>query len=227
MGSIRDLTRQCPNHGVSDHEVLQIFYDGLGAPDRYFLNTVIGVTFMHNHEDTSRQLIETVVENSHRHAAKSYGDRGITSRPRSMLETKAVEQGILLERLDRMAEVQNLLLNKLKIKNGSEGLAPATHDEMADCAPYSSFEHVEIECPVMPVYGQGAPPHGSPYQPGRAPHSMQANYNNPGYYISSPHQLSGFGRNLPQSFEVVQPSSHPQPGQDRMGGARAAYFAPP
>ena len=32
---LRDLTGECPHHGVSDHELTQIFYDGLGPQDRY------------------------------------------------------------------------------------------------------------------------------------------------------------------------------------------------
>ena len=33
---LRDLTGECPHHGVSNHELTQIFYDGLGPQDRYF-----------------------------------------------------------------------------------------------------------------------------------------------------------------------------------------------
>ena len=45
------------------------------------------------------------------------------SRPGGMLEAKGVEQGMLLKKLDWMAEVQNLMLEELQIKNGSKGLA--------------------------------------------------------------------------------------------------------
>ena len=31
---LRDLLRQCPHHGIPNHEITQIFCDGLGAPDR-------------------------------------------------------------------------------------------------------------------------------------------------------------------------------------------------
>ena len=30
---LRDLLRQCPHHDIPTHEITQIFYDGLGAPD--------------------------------------------------------------------------------------------------------------------------------------------------------------------------------------------------
>ena len=32
---LRDLTREYPHHGVSNHELTQIFYDGLRPQDRY------------------------------------------------------------------------------------------------------------------------------------------------------------------------------------------------
>ena len=35
---LRDLTKECPHHGVSNHELTQIFYDGLGPQDRYLLD---------------------------------------------------------------------------------------------------------------------------------------------------------------------------------------------
>ena len=31
---LRDLTRECSHHGVSNHELVQIFYDRLGPQDR-------------------------------------------------------------------------------------------------------------------------------------------------------------------------------------------------
>ena len=43
---LRDLLRQCPHHGIPKHEITQIFYDGLGAPDRYLLDAASGGTFM-------------------------------------------------------------------------------------------------------------------------------------------------------------------------------------
>ena len=39
---LRDLTRECPHYGVSNHELTQIFYDGLGPQDRYLLDAASG-----------------------------------------------------------------------------------------------------------------------------------------------------------------------------------------
>ena len=52
--------RECPHHGVSNHELTQIFYDGLGPQDRYLLDAASGGTFMSKYEDDMMDLIETV-----------------------------------------------------------------------------------------------------------------------------------------------------------------------
>ena len=70
---LRDLLRQCPHHGIPKHEITQIFYDVLGALDRYLLDATSGGTFMSKYEDEALELIELVVENSHHHEAKSFG----------------------------------------------------------------------------------------------------------------------------------------------------------
>ena len=75
---------------------------------------------MSKYEDDTMDLIETVAENSHHNAAKPFG-RG--AMPKA-LDAKSVETGMLLEKIDKMAEVRNLLLDRLNIRNGSKGFAP-------------------------------------------------------------------------------------------------------
>ena len=70
---LRDLSRECPHHRVYNHEIMQIFYDGLGQQDRYLLDVASGETFMSKFEDDAIELIETVAENSHKNAKKSFG----------------------------------------------------------------------------------------------------------------------------------------------------------
>ena len=144
---LRDLTRECPHHGVSNHELAQIFYDGFGPLDRYLLDAASGGTFMRKDKDDAMELIETVVENSHHNAAKPFG-RG--AMPKS-IDAKSAETGMLLERIDKMAEFQDLLLDRLNIYNGSEGLAPVSLQEASPCATCSRFDHVELDCPVMAI----------------------------------------------------------------------------
>ena len=70
---LRDLTRECPHHGVSNHESMQIFYDRLRPQERYLLDAASGGTFMSKYEDDAMELIETVAKNSHHNTAKPFG----------------------------------------------------------------------------------------------------------------------------------------------------------
>ena len=67
---------KCPHHGVSNHELTQIFYDVLGPQDRYLLDAASSSRFMSKYEDEAIELIETVAENSHHNVAKPFG-RGV------------------------------------------------------------------------------------------------------------------------------------------------------
>ena len=119
---LRDLTRECPHHGVSNYELTQIFYDGLGLQHRYLLDATSGGTFMSKFEDEAIELIKTMPENSHHNATKPFG-RAATPKG-GLIDAKSVETGMLLEKIDKMVEVQNLLLDRFHIRNKSEGLAP-------------------------------------------------------------------------------------------------------
>ena len=124
---------------MSNHELTQIFYDGLGRKDRYLLDAASGGTFMSKYEGEAMELIQTVAENSHHNVAKPFG-RGAMLKGQ-MINPKSAEMRMLLERIDKMAEVENLLLDRLNIRNGSEGLAPISLQEASSCANCSRFEH--------------------------------------------------------------------------------------
>ena len=136
---------------MSNHELTQIFYDGLGLQDRYLLDAASGGTFTSKYKDNAMELIETVAENSHHNVAKQFG-RG--AMPKT-IDAKSAETGMLLERIDKMAKVQNLLLDRLNIRNGSEGLTPVSLQDASPCANCSRFDHVELDCPMMGIQGQG------------------------------------------------------------------------
>ena len=107
--------------------------------------------FMSKFEDDAMELIEAVAENSHHNAAKPFG-RG--AKPKGgLIDTKSIEMGMLLERIDKMAKVQNLLLDRLYIRNCSEGLAHVALQEASPCAHCSGLDHVELYCPVMAIQG--------------------------------------------------------------------------
>ena len=128
--------RECPHHGVSNHELTQIFYDGLDPQDRYLLDAASDDIFMSKYEDDVMELIKTVAENSHHKAEKPFG-RG--AMPKS-IDAKSAETRMLLKRIDKMAEVQKLLLDRLNIHNGSKGLAPISLQE-ASLVAYNPRRH--------------------------------------------------------------------------------------
>ena len=148
---------------MSNHELTQIFYDGLGLQDIYLLDVASGGIFMSKFEDEAMELIETVVKNSHHNAAKQFG-RGATLKG-GLINAKSVETGMLLEKIDKMAEVQNLLLDWFHICNSSKGLAPVALQEVLPCAHCTRLDHVEMDCPIMAIQGQGMYRQGPPRGP--------------------------------------------------------------
>ena len=85
---------------MSNHELTQIFYDGLSLQDRYLLDAASGSTFKSKFEDDAIELIKTVAENSHHNAAKLFG-RG--AMPKS-IDAKSAETEMLIERIDKNGE---------------------------------------------------------------------------------------------------------------------------
>ena len=132
--------------------LLIFFYNGLGASNRYLLDAASRGTLMSKYEDEALELIELVTENSHHHAAKSFGGRS-TPTKRGMLDAKAVETGMLLDKIEKLTKTQNLIMDSLKIRPGFNGLAPISHIDVSPCSHYSSFEHVKLDCPVMAIQG--------------------------------------------------------------------------
>ena len=102
------------HHGIPKHEITQVFNDGLGAPSRYLLDAASGGTFMSKYEDEALELIDLVAENSHHHAAKSFGGRS-TPVKGGMLDAKAAETGMRLDKIEKLTKAQNLIMDSLKI----------------------------------------------------------------------------------------------------------------
>ena len=92
-----------------NHELTQIFYDGLGLQDRYLLDAASGGTFMSTFEDDRMELIKMVMKNSHHNVEKTFG-RGAMPK-RQLIDAKLVKMGMLLDRIKNMAEARNLLLD--------------------------------------------------------------------------------------------------------------------
>ena len=81
---------------------------------------------MSKYEDEALELIELVAENSHHHAAKSFGGRSAPAKG-GMLDARAAETGMLLDKIKKLTKAQNLIMDSLKIRPGSDGLAPVSH----------------------------------------------------------------------------------------------------
>ena len=111
---LRDLLRQYMHNGILKNEITKIFYDGLGAPDQYLLDAASGGTFMSKYEDEALELIKSVVENSHHHLAKSFGGRSAPAKG-GMLDAKAVETCMLSDKIEKLTEAHNLIMDSLKI----------------------------------------------------------------------------------------------------------------
>ena len=103
---------------------------------------------MSKYEDEALELIELVVENSHHHAAKSFRGRSTPAKG-GMLDAKAAETGMLLYKIEKLTKAQNLIMDSLKIRPGSDGLALVSHVDVSPCSHCSSFEHVKLNWPVM------------------------------------------------------------------------------
>ena len=61
---------------MSNYELTQIFYDGLGLQDRHILYSASDGTFMSKYEDDAMELIEMAAKNSHHNVVKPLG-RGV------------------------------------------------------------------------------------------------------------------------------------------------------
>ena len=173
------------------------------------------------------ELIQFVAENSHHNAKKPFRRRSMLKG--GLIDAKTVEMCMLLEKIDKMAEVQNLLLDWFYIRNGSEGLAPTPLQEASPCAHCSCLDHVEIDCPIMAIKGQGmfrqGPPEGPSHQ-GRPNYQGTYPYyfNNPVY--NNPMQQQGFRRNMDQTYPPYYNADQQQNSQP-YANTRQSMYTPP
>ena len=110
---------------------------------------------------------------------------------------------MLIERINKMTEVQNSLLDRLNIRNDFKGLAPVLLEEASPCATCSRFDHVELDCPVIAIQGQNIyrqGPSGGPSQQGRPnyPGTYPNHYNTLVFKNSS--QNNRYRRNNDQPY---------------------------
>ena len=61
---------------------------------------------MSKYEDEALEMIKLVAENSHNHAAKSFGGRSVPTKG-EILDAKAVETCMLLDKIEKLTETHN------------------------------------------------------------------------------------------------------------------------
>ena len=167
---------------------------------------------MSKYEDDAMELIETVAENSHHNAAKPF-KRGVMPK---VIDAKTAETGMLLERIDKMVKVQNFFLDRLKLHNGSEGIAPVSLQEASLCANYSRFDHIKLDFPVITIQGQDMfrqGPSRGPTQQGR-PNFLGFKSNNDQSYpppYNGQRQQQPYANQRQSSFvPLTQPQAYSQ-----------------
>ena len=136
-----------------------------------------------------------------------------------MLDTKAAETCMLLDKIEKLTEAQNLIMDSLKIRPGSDGLAPVSHVDVSPCLHCSSFEHVELACPVMAIQGQFPfRPNPTTYpglsQAGRStyPNQGYSSFHNPTYAQQRSGQHTSYHQpygSAPQHMGNPRPTSSP------------------
>ena len=133
---------------------------------------------------------------------------------------KAAETGMLLDKIEKLTEAQSLIMDSLKIRSGFDGLAPVSHVDISQCSHCSSFEHVELDCPVMTIQGPYSfRPNPTTY-PGLS-QMRRSTYPNQGYssFHNVCHDLSKCTTIAPRSWfdytaivEFFRDSSQPSDG---------------
>ena len=137
-----------------------------------------------------------------------------------MLDAKAAETGMLLDKIEKLTEAQNLIMDLLKIRLDSNGLAPISHVDVSLCSHCSSFEPVELDCPVMVIKGPFPFRPNPTIYPGLS-QAVRSNYPNQGY--SSFHNPSYAQQLSGQHTPYHQPYGS---AQQHMGNRRLTSFAP-
>ena len=147
-----------------------------------------------------------------------------------MLDAKAVETGMLLDKIEKLTEAQNLIMDSLKIRSGSDGLALVSHSDVSPHSRCSNVEHVELDCPVMAIQGPvpfrpNPMPNTGLSQVGRYHHPNEgySNYNNPSYA----QQRSGHHTSYHQPLgSAQQPMGNPRQTQFPSGFPQESIPSP-
>ena len=174
---------------------------------------------MSKYEDEARELIKLVAENSQHDAAKSFGGRSAPAKG-GMLDAKVVETGMLFDKIEKETEAKNLIMDSLKIRPCSDGLALVSHDDVSLCSHCSSFEHVELDCRMMAIQCPFSFRPNHMTYPGLS-QAGRSNYPNQGY--------TSFHNPSYAQQRNVQHTSYPSPSDphNSIWGTRGRHLSTP
>ena len=128
---------------------------------------------------------------------KSFGGQSTSVKGR-MLDAKAVDTCMLLDNIEKPAEAQILIIYLHKIRPVFDGFAPVSYSDVSLCSYCSSFEHVELDCPVMTIQGP------SPFWPNPTIYLGLPQEN-----ISSPEANTVHLRSSPREYTVISSTTSP------------------
>ncbi|XP_078446552.1 uncharacterized protein LOC144715495 [Wolffia australiana] len=94
------LTRKCPHHGIPEHELAQIFYQGLDYNERQLVDLSCGGNFLNTQVSESLKCMEGLVEDwVYRQGSMVDSRMGVMRR--GIIDVKGKETDIKLERLEK------------------------------------------------------------------------------------------------------------------------------
>ena len=165
------LTRKCPHHGIPEHELAQIFYQGLDYQERQLVDILGGGNFLNTRANESLKKMEELVEDWV-FRQSSMIDVRTGGMKRGVIDVKGMETDVKMERLEK--EMKQSLLEITKnfkhlLKDAIATIKPeATVNRVnvtSTCRNCASSDHIQDQCKAIPVeqvnaFGQ-QPSHGN------------------------------------------------------------------
>ena len=165
------LTRKCPHHGIPEHELAQIFYQGLDYQERQLVDISSGGNFLNTRANESLKKMEELIEDWV-FRQSSMIDVRTGGVKRGVIDVKGMETDVRMERLEK--EMKQSLLEvtenfKHLLKDAIATINPEANvsrvNVTSTCGNCVANDHIQDQCKVIPVeqvnaFGQ-QPSHGN------------------------------------------------------------------
>ena len=149
------LTRKCPHHGIPDHELAQIFYQGLDYQERQLVDISSGGNFLNTRANESLKRMEEFVEDWVFRQSSMIDSRtgGIK---RGVIDVKGMEIEVKMERMER--EMKQSLLEitenfKHLLKDALNTIKPEENVSKVQvnstCGMCASNDHLQEQCKAI------------------------------------------------------------------------------